>query len=205
LAPLVGAAGPGLVGSPTDEQGSLREEEDMTMDRRAGRRQLVVVAATSLIGVAVILGIYFAVPTTGSILGPVLCALIFITLVAVELRAVVRNPRPVSRGAIAMARVVPVFIVLFAWTYVAMSANDPHTFTEPLSRSGALYFTITVLSTVGFGDITPVTDAARLTVSIQMICDLVVLGILVKLIVGVAKHARARQAPTGGVGGTGSG
>jgi Ion channel len=49
------------------------------------------------------------------------------------------------------------------------------------------------LSTVGFGDITPVTDAARLTVAVQMICDLVVIGILVKPIVGVAKHARAQR------------
>jgi voltage-gated potassium channel len=41
---------------------------------------------------------------------------------------------------------------------------------------------------VGFGDITPVTDAARLMVSVQMICDLVVIAIIVKLITGVAKH-----------------
>ena len=113
-----------------------------------------------------------------------------------ELYGVVKDPQPVARAAVAMARVLPLFIVLFAWIYVAMSASDPGTFSEPLTKSGSLYFTITVLSTVGFGDITPVTDAARLIVSVQMICDLVVIGIIVKLITGVAKH-RAQTMTTG--------
>jgi voltage-gated potassium channel len=64
-------------------------------------------------------------------------------------------------------------------------------------QSGALYFTITVLATVGFGDITPVMDNARLMVSVQMICDLVVIGIIVKLITGVANHARAQRTSVG--------
>ena len=93
--------------------------------------------------------------------------------------------------------------MLFAWVYAAMSVDDPRTFSEPSTKTGSLYFTITVLSTVGFGDITPVTDASRLIVSVQMICDLVVIGIIVKLISGVAKHrvqatktASAGQNPT---------
>jgi voltage-gated potassium channel len=99
-----------------------------------------------------------------------------------------------------MARLLPLFIVLFAWIYVTMSVKDPSTFSEPLDKSAALYFTVTVLSTVGFGDITPVTDVARLMVSVQMICDLVVIAIVVKLITGVAKHARAQKMSAGSEG-----
>jgi voltage-gated potassium channel len=70
-----------------------------------------------------------------------------------------------------------------------------------LTKTGSLYFTITVFSTVGFGDITPVTDAARLVVSVQMIGDLLVIGIVVKLITGVAKHrAQATRAGSAGQG-----
>jgi voltage-gated potassium channel len=132
------------------------------------------------------------------IIGPAACAIVFLGVVGFELRAVVRDPLPVPRAAVAMARVLPLFIVLFAWIYVAMSTSDPSTFSEPLTKSGALYFMVTVLSTVGFGDITPVADAARLMVSVQMICDLVVIAIVVKLITGVAKHARAQRTAGGG-------
>jgi len=96
-----------------------------------------------------------------------------------------------------MARLLPLLIVLFAWNYVGMSVSDPSTFSEPLTRSGALYFTVTVLATVGFGDITPVADVSRLMVSVQMICDLVVIAVIVKLITGVAKHARAQKTSAG--------
>ncbi len=99
-----------------------------------------------------------------------------------------------------MARVIPLFIVLFAWIYVAMSTSDPATFSEPLTKSRALHFTITVLSTVGSGDVTRVTDPARLMVSVQMIFDLVVIGVIVKLVVGVAKHARTQRTSAGGEG-----
>jgi voltage-gated potassium channel len=37
---------------------------------------------------------------------------------------------------------------------IIMSLDNPATFTERFSRSDALYFTITIFSTVGFGDIT---------------------------------------------------
>src|SRR4030095_7505227 len=61
----------------------------------------------------------------------------------------------------------------------AVERPDPqaHPFTEPLNRTDALYFTITVFSTVGFGDIAPLATAARVTTMVQMLGDLVVVGV----------------------------
>jgi voltage-gated potassium channel len=170
------------------------------LDRRSKTRVAITVIAQALVAVAVLLGLYYVVPTPASRVGPVACAIVFLGVVSLELRAVVRDPLPVPRAALAMARLLPLFIVLFAWTYLGMSRSDPSTFSEPLTRSGALYFTVTVLSTVGFGDITPVADVARLMVSVQMICDLVVIAVIVKLITGVAKHARAQKTSAGSAG-----
>ena len=157
---------------------------------------MITVIIQSLVSATVLLALYYVLPGSAFIGGRVVGAVVFIGVLALELRGVVKDPQPVGRAVVAMSRVLPLFIVLFAWIYVAMSASDPGTFSEPLTKSGSLYFTITVLSTVGFGDITPVTDAARLIVSVQMICDLVVIGIIVKLITGVAKH-RAQTMTTG--------
>ena len=46
------------------------------------------------------------------------------------------------------------------------------------------YWPWTVFATVGFGDITAKTEAARLVVTGQMITDLVIIGLGVRVIVG---------------------
>ena len=51
-------------------------------------------------------------------------------------------------------------------------------------------------ATVGFGDIIAKTEAARLVVTGQMIADLVVIGLGLKVIVGAVKRGR-QQRPTG--------
>ena len=53
------------------------------------------------------------------------------------------------------------FLILFASQYVAESGTTAGSFSEPLDKFSALYYTVTVFSTVGFGDITPVSDVAR--------------------------------------------
>ena len=74
-----------------------------------------------------------------------------------------------------------------------MAHTSASTFSEPLDHTSALYFTITVFSTVGFGDITPRTDAARIVTSIQMLIDLAIVGIVVRLLVSAAKIGLARN------------
>ena len=53
-----------------------------------------------------------------------------------------------------------------------------------------LCFALTVLATVGFGDITARTEAARLLVAGQMIIDLIILGAGVRVIVGAITRGR---------------
>ena len=52
---------------------------------------------------------------------------------------------------------------------------------------------MTVFSTVGFGDITPKTEVAQLVTTVQMLVDLVVVGVVVRLILTTASRRRARQ------------
>ncbi len=100
---------------------------------------------------------------------------------------------PELRAIEALGIVIALFLVLFSGVYLAMSHESPFTFTRPLDHTQALYFTISVFSTVGFGDITPKTDTARLVVSAQMLLDLAIIGAAVRLIFNAA---RSRITPT---------
>src|SRR5271166_4677963 len=51
---------------------------------------------------------------------------------------------PGVRAAEALALVLPFFLLLFASTYFVMERNSAASFTEPLTRTDALYFTVTV-------------------------------------------------------------
>lgn len=105
-----------------------------------------------------------------------------------QTRSVARSDTPELRAIQALGVVVPLFLLGFALTYLSMSHASESAFTEPLNHVAALYLTITVLATVGFGDISPVSNGARLVVSIQMLLDLVLLGVVVRVIFSTARQ-----------------
>jgi hypothetical protein len=109
--------------------------------------------------------------------------------------AIVRAAHPSIRAVQALAATTPLFLLLFASTYFVMSRDDPAAFTESLSRTNALYFTVTIFSTVGFGDISARAETARLVVSAQMLLDLVVFGLGIQVILGAVKRGKARTNP----------
>lgn len=148
--------------------------------------------------VAAMVAIYYllpldhaAAPVAVTILIIGLAALIALT--AFHVRAILRSPSPVRRGIEALAINIPLFLLLFAATYVMLAANSTSNFGERLSHTDGLYFTVTIFSTVGFGDITAKTETARLLVTGQMIADLIIFGLVVKVIFGAVKLGRRQQ------------
>jgi hypothetical protein len=84
---------------------------------------------------------------------------------------------------------------VFAVAYLEMADADAGSFSEPLSRTDALYYTVTVFSTVGFGDIIPKTDLARVATTVQMLLgDLLVVGLVLNVMVGAVKAGLHRRA-----------
>jgi ion channel len=94
---------------------------------------------------------------------------VFIALVGFQVRSIIRSPFPGLRAVEALATSVPLFLLLFASSYVVMAAMSAANFGGRLTHTDGLYFAVTVFSTVGFGDITAKTQAARLVVTGQMI------------------------------------
>jgi voltage-gated potassium channel len=120
--------------------------------------------------------------------------LVFAGVVTWQVRAVLGSRYPGLRAVEALAAAIPLFLLLFAAAYLRMADADAGAFSEPLSRTDALYFTITVFSTVGFGDITPKTDLARVATMVQMLGDLLVVGLVLRLMVGAVKAGLRRRA-----------
>ena len=120
---------------------------------------------------------------------------LFIGLIAFQVRSIVRSRFPGLRAIEALATSVPLFLLLFASVYVVLSTISASNFGQPLTHTDALYFTVTVFSTVGFGDITAKTEAARLVVTAQMIADLLIIGLGLRVIVGAVTRGRQQQRP----------
>jgi voltage-gated potassium channel len=116
-----------------------------------------------------------------------------VVLVTFQVRWIIRSPFPGLRAIEALATSIPLFVLLFAATYVVLDTDSGRNFSQPLTRTDALYFTVTVFSTVGFGDITAKTETARLVVTVQMIADLIVLGLGIKVIAGAVTRGRQQR------------
>jgi voltage-gated potassium channel len=107
-----------------------------------------------------------------------------------------RSARPALRAVEALATTLPLFLLLFASAYYTMAGANPANFgTHLLTRTDALYFTVTVFSTVGFGDITAASQSARLVVTAQMLLDLLALGLVVRAFASAVQSARQQAAP----------
>jgi voltage-gated potassium channel len=114
-------------------------------------------------------------------------------LIACQVRTILLSAYPGLRAVEAIAVSVPLFLLLFAGTYEVMARFSANDFSEPLTRTDALYFTITTFATVGFGDITPRAELARLVVTGQVVADLVIIGLGVRVITGAVKRSRQQR------------
>jgi hypothetical protein len=172
------------------------------LDRRSRRREIIATLVDAVLACALLLFIYYLVPfedlrSAQTLIRLVLGLIVFAGVLAWQLRRVTRAQFPVLRAVHALAVTIPLFLVVFAAVYRSLAHGSEAPFSEALDHTGALYLAITIFSTVGFGDITPESDLARIVVSIQMLLDLVVIGVVVRLLTTAAKTGQ-RNKPTDG-------
>ena len=162
------------------------------------RRRIALGLLRAAVIAAVLIAVYYVAPLSrladvplGLLLAVGMTALI--TVATLQVRAVIQARHPGIRAIQALTTIAPLFLLLFAVTYFVMAQTDVGSFDEEaFTRTDALYFTVTVFATVGFGDITPASQAARLVVSTQMILDLIVLGLGIRVFLGAVQLGRQR-------------
>ena len=175
----------------------INEEAQLWPERAPGRPALRTLLRSLLVSTAVIVG-YFVLPFTSDLTADTVVVLVVGTLlVAVllvwQIRGIVVSPYPRARAVGALTLTVTLFFVVFALTYYLMGEADASNWSEPLTRLDAMYFTVTVFATVGFGDISAVSETARAVVTGQMVGDLLIVGLFARLVVRAMQEGLARR------------
>jgi hypothetical protein len=154
--------------------------------------------ARALVNTTALVLLYYLLPLNRSVswktLGWLLGGLVLIALlVAGQIRAILRARYPSLRAIEALATSIPLFLLIFAAAYQMLAASDPASFSQHLTRTDTLYFVVTVFATVGFGDITAVSETARVLVTVQMLGDLVLIGLVIRAFLAAVDRGRRRQ------------
>jgi hypothetical protein len=167
----------------------------------ATRHRLIFLAVLrpTLIMVGLLL-MYYLLPlwdrhTPSTALSLMLGLVLVAVLLVWQIRKISTSQYPRVRAVEALSLTAPLFIFAFATAYFATAQGNAASFSQSLSRTDALYFAVTTFSSVGFGDIVPVTQGARVMVMVQMIGDLVVVGVVARVILGAVQSGLRRRQP----------
>ena len=167
---------------------------------KAKRAQLRRTFLRSTLTAALLIVLYFVVPLTKLadllswlLLVGVLC--IFGVVAAWQIRRIVRATYPLLRAVEGLSAALSLYLLGFAILYYLMAATSPESFSASLSRMASLYFTVTVFATVGFGDIVAVSDTGRAVVTIQMVTNLLLLGLGGRVLYAAIRRGEPRSRP----------
>jgi len=162
------------------------------------RRLIIAAALRGLVVTTVLVVLYYVLPLdrpldTGTAARLLIGLLVFAGLTAWQVKAITGARYPGLRAAEALGLIIPLYLLLFASTYFLMERASAATFTQPLSRTDALYFSVTVFTTVGFGDITARSETARVVLIVQMLADLALLGAGARVLLGAVRRGQQRR------------
>jgi voltage-gated potassium channel len=166
------------------------------------RRLIIGAVLRGLVVTTVLVVLYYLLPLdrsldTDTVVRLLIGLLVFAGLTAWQVRAIAGSRYPGLRAAEALGLIIPLYLLLFASTYFVMERVSAADFTQPLTRTDALYFSVTVFTTVGFGDITAKSETARAVLIVQMLADLALLGAGVRVLLGAVHRGQQRRSGDG--------
>lgn len=169
------------------------------------RRRLAIRAVLrSVLTAAVVVTAYFVLPITSTFrLGTVLTLLGGLTVVGLaltwQIRSILVSEAPAAQAVGALVVSVALFLVVYSAIYFATGKVEPSSWSEPMSRMDSLYYTVSVFTTVGFGDITALSQTTRALTAVQMVTGFLLVAVIARVVVG-AVQVNLRRRQTGGSG-----
>jgi len=111
--------------------------------------------------------------------------LVLAALIGLTIRKLLRATAGVrARGLIVL---LSCGVLFFAWANLTLAAI-PGEFTELHTKIDSVYFSVSTLATVGFGDVHATGQLARAAVTIEMMFNLVFIGTAVTFVTGILRQ-----------------
>jgi voltage-gated potassium channel len=168
----------------------MRESQSVTGPSRNTGRAVVAVALVIFATVA-----YYLIPVPGRMRASSWAILFGCGVLALGVLIALAIWRLLGAGENVRVRGLALLLVLtvlfFAWCDYSV-AQLPEQFADLHTKTDALYFTVSTIATVGFGDVHATGQLARAAVTVQIVFNLVFLGASVAMISGFLKE-RARR------------
>jgi hypothetical protein len=180
----------------------MTHQHDQELPRATRRRLIIGAVLRALLITTVLVVLYYLLPLdqpwdTGTAVRLLIGLLVFAGLALWQVKAIAGSRYPGLRAAEALGFIIPFYLLVFASTYFVMERASAANFTQPMTRTDALYFSVTVFTTVGFGDISAKSETARVVLIIQMLADLALLGAGARVLLGAVRRGQQRRSDTG--------
>ena len=165
-------------------------------DRRVRQTVLSLAEVVGVGGIA--LALYFAMPLDSELGELVAGSLVVVGSIALiplsvrRARQVLTSDSPFLSAAQSLVSAITLLLVSFSSVYFVLATGHQGEITGLRTKIDALYFTVTIVSTVGFGDITATGQTARGIVIGNMVVDFVLVAVVVRVVSWALKQ---RQEP----------
>jgi len=159
----------------------------------SGHTGRVIVAVLAVVVVATVA--YYLIPVPGRMRESSWAIMFCCGVLALGVLIALAIWRLLAAGETVRVRALGLLLVLtvlfFAWADYSI-AQLPGQFRDLHTKTDALYFTVSTIATVGFGDVHAAGQLARAAVTVQIVFNLIFLGAAVAMISGFLKE-RARR------------
>jgi voltage-gated potassium channel len=142
--------------------------------------------------------IYYAIPTGVAANGAFAIGILFTTVAVIALAwAITGQVRRQIHGGTDVAMqslltLIELVVVVFAFGFYQLEQARPGELADLDTRTDALYFTVSTMATIGYGDVHAVGQVARVIVLIQMAFNIVFVGALASIVSGrVRRHTES--------------
>lgn len=158
---------------------------------RDNHRRTLIFVVIGFVGLALIAG--FEPTSAAAGIGAALQAIVLGAILGALVRRVLQHDEVTMPTIMGVISAYVLIGMIFAWVYLAMIGFRPGEVISPPKTELPVYYSFVVLSTLGFGDITPVDELAKRITALEAVTGQIFLATVVARFVSLYGQAPRRS------------